>query len=125
MIMRSSIFFDSGATSSLIALRLVKQFQVEILPSSVQIKSANNEVNPVVGINIHNHFCDLPLLVMDLHDYDVLLGLNWFEKTKAGIFPAQRMLKFESEIINLTKPNFCDDNIINEINIKIAYLPPM
>ena len=118
-------FFDSGATSSLIALRLVKQFQVEILPSSVQIKSANNEVNPVVGvtplmtINIHNHFCDLPLLVMDLHDYDVLLGLNWFEKTKAGIFPAQRMLKFESEIINLTKPNFCDDNIINEINIAV------
>ena len=61
MIMRSSIFFDSGATSSLIALRLVKQFQVEILPSSVQIKSANNEVNPVVGvtplmtINMHNH----------------------------------------------------------------------
>ena len=56
---------------------------------------------------------------MDLHDYDVLLGLNWFEKTKAGILPAQRMLKFESEIINLTKPNFCDDNIINEINIAV------
>ncbi len=40
-------------------------------------------------------------------------------KNKAGIFPAQCMLKFESDVINLSASNFFEDNINNEVNIAV------
>ena len=114
-------FFDSGATTSIISQRIVKQHNLQILPSSVQIKSANNSVDTVIGIteslriNVENHICNLQLLIMDLDQYDVLLGLNWFQATKAGLYPAQKILKFEAEQIHLDTNDMHDE--IEEVNV--------
>ena len=73
-------YFDSGATTSIISHRIVKLHNLQILPSTVQIKSANNSIDTVIGItdslriNVENHICNLPLLIMDLDQYDVLLA---------------------------------------------------
>ncbi len=90
------------------------------MPSQTQIRSANNSVNTVVGItppltiNVKNHVCNLQLLIMDLEQYDVLLGFNWFQATKAGLYPAQKVLKFEAEQIHLKTDSQVDN--IEEIN---------
>jgi RNase H-like domain found in reverse transcriptase/Reverse transcriptase (RNA-dependent DNA polymerase)/Integrase zinc binding domain/Ty3 transposon capsid-like protein/gag-polyprotein putative aspartyl protease/Zinc knuckle len=100
-------YLDSGATASIIALRVVKAHGLKILPSDTQIKSANNAVDNVIGIteplliNVHNHLCKLPFLIMDLERYDVLLGLNWFQASNAGIYPSKKLLKFEDTSILL------------------------
>ena len=46
---------------------------------------------------------------MDMDQYDCLLGLNGFQPTKAGIYSAQKFLRFEAEIINLAE----DDTAIS------------
>ena len=35
-------------------------------------------------------------------DHDVLLGLDWFDLTGAGVFPALQLLKFPSENVYLS-----------------------
>ena len=114
-------YFDSGATTSIVSHRIVQKYNIPILPSQTQIRSANNAVDTVIGItpsltiNVENHVCTLQLLIMDLQQYDVLLGLNWFQATKAGLYPAQKVLKFEAEQIHLGCDNTSDD--IEEVNI--------
>jgi hypothetical protein len=102
------------------------------LPSQTQIRSANNSVDTVLGItppltiNVENHVCNLQLLIMDLEQNDVLLGLNWFQATKAGVYPAQKVLKFEAEQIHLETDSH-NDNIeeINTIGIDHEDLLPI
>jgi hypothetical protein len=113
-------YFDSGATTSIISNNIVQKYSIPILPSQTQIHSANNSVDTVLGItpplaiNVENHVCNLQLLIMDLEQYDVLLGLNWFQATKAGLYPAQKVLKFEAEQIHLETESHNDN--IEEIN---------
>ncbi|CAF1138807.1 unnamed protein product, partial [Brachionus calyciflorus] len=38
-------------------------------------------------------------------DYEVLLGLNWFEQTDAGIFPSEKILRFPGHTVRLLKDN--------------------
>ena len=125
-------YFDSGATTSIISHRIVKLHNLQILPSTVQIKSANNSIDTVIGItdslriNVENHICNLPLLIMDLDQYDVLLGLNWFQATKAGLYPAQKILKFEAEQIHLeSNDNTTDTEEVNVIGLDEEDLLPI
>jgi hypothetical protein len=125
-------YFDSGATTSIISNTIVQKYSIPILPSQTQIRSANNSVDTVLGItppltiNVENHVCNLQLLIIDLEQYDVLLGLNWFQATKAGLYPAQKVLKFEAEQIHLETDSH-NDNIeeINTIGIDHEDLLPI
>jgi hypothetical protein len=46
--------------------------------------------------------CNLRLLVFDLGDIDVLLGLNWFKVSGAGLYPSLNLLKFGDTPIRLS-----------------------
>jgi hypothetical protein len=65
-----------------------------------QIKTADNVVKTVIGItdrvkiNIAGQECELELIIIEHKDHDVLLGLDWFEKSGAGIYPATKVIKF-------------------------------
>ena len=115
-------YFDSGATTSIISHKIIKKYKIPILSSTVQIKSANNSVDTVIGItpllciNFENHISHLQLLIMDLDQYDILLGLNWFQATKAGLYPAQKLLKFEAEQVQLDV-NVDDGDNIETVNL--------
>ena len=56
-------------------------------------------------MNVHGHVCQLQLLVTEHEDHDVLLGLNWFRETGAGIFPLEGLLKFPSQRVYLNGAN--------------------
>jgi hypothetical protein len=70
-------------------------------------------------INVANHFCQLKLLVFDLGDIDVLLGLNWFRATGAGLYPAQQMLKFGETSIKL---NLCNNYDNEEDDVEDVHI---
>jgi hypothetical protein len=57
--------------------------------------------------------------VFDLGDIDVLLGLNWFRATGAGLYPAQQLLKFGETSIKLNRYNAQNDmnDDIEEVNM--------
>jgi hypothetical protein len=104
------LYFDTGATASIISARMVHQHQFLIKQSDLKIKSANNSITPVIGITetmeitIEGHSCLLSLLVMDHDDHDVLLGINWFEQfPQSGIFPHQKKLESINTISRYSK----------------------
>ena len=75
--------------------------------SNKSIKTATNEVSSVIGetspmkVDLKGHCCDLPFIVLDMEDHDVLLGLDWFEESGAGIYLQHKLLKIKSHIIRL------------------------
>ena len=99
--------FDSGATASIISHEVTRKYSIKVLPSAIKVKTADNSINNVIGITepltieVHGHICKLEMLVMDHEDHDVLLGLNWFVATGAGLFPAEKVLKFPGQKVHL------------------------
>ena len=91
--------FDSGAVVSILSLRLARKLGIEVLKSNKSIKTATNEVSSVIGetslmkVDIKGHCCDLPFIVLDMEDHDVLLGLDWFKESGAGIYPPTKVIK--------------------------------
>ena len=83
------------------------------------MKLANNTVQKVLGVtqqlyvDVYGHVCQISFYVMELTDHDLLLGLDWFVKTGAGIFPGENVLKFNSDVIYLLD----DDKDTNETEI--------
>jgi hypothetical protein len=101
--------FDSGATASILSKKVLEKNPglTTVRESDIQLKAANNDVSPVLGITDHveididGHTCKLQLLVTDHEDHEVLLGLDWFRETGAGIFPLTKLLKFPAHKISL------------------------
>ena len=73
--------------------------QYGILPSDIQIKSANNAVTSVVGIterlkiDIHGRSCQLSFVILKHDDHELLLGIDWFKLTGASLHPSDLVLK--------------------------------
>ena len=98
-------FLDSGATISIIAKNVVKKFSIPVLDTKVKIKTADNnvvevtEITDLLKLTVHNNECKMQFLVVDHDDHDILLGLDWFKLTGAGIYPLEKVLKFPSKKI--------------------------
>ncbi len=56
--------------------------------------------DPLV-VEIKGHTCNVEMMAIDHEDHDVLLGLDWFEITGAGLYPRVKMLRFPGETIYL------------------------
>jgi hypothetical protein len=86
------VSFDSGATATIIAYDVAERDYFKILPSEVKVKTADNTVSEVIGVTelmtvkIQGHICKLRFLIMDHEDHKVLLGLDLFIATGAGLF---------------------------------------
>lgn len=99
--------FDSGATSSVVSLRVVEQYGLKLKSSKTNVQSVFGEIKQVKGIteeveiSVAGRIVHMPLLVLEGQSHDVLLGLNWFRLTKAGLFPATGTLTFQKESITL------------------------
>jgi hypothetical protein len=110
------LFLDSGATASIMSHSAATKYNFNILPSNVQVKVADNMVVDVVGvtdpvtIEVQGHSCTLELFIMEHDDHEVLLGLNWFIATGAGIFPGEGILRFKGESIYLENQEKVYDN---------------
>ncbi|CAF1074970.1 unnamed protein product [Brachionus calyciflorus] len=114
---------DSGANRSVISLDTVKRLGLKINPSNIQIKIADNSINNVIGVSdklkikIGCNEIHLELLVIHLEDNEVLLGLDWFMETGAGIVPLKRSLTFPSDKIDL---EFNDNDVQEDLYDEVA-----
>jgi len=104
---KMTIGFDSGATASVISKSTANRCGIKLNPSDLKVKTASGEVLEIAGITdpliieIRGHTCTLELMAIDHEDHDVLLGLDWFEITGAGLYPKVKTLRFPGETIFL------------------------
>ena len=84
---------DSGASISLMSKNAADMLKIKILKSNEKIKSSTNTIQNVVGkvsnieIEISDRKTIMEFLIVEHDDFDILLGVNWFKKVKAGVFP--------------------------------------
>ena len=108
---------DSASTVSMMTESTAHQYGFTILPSDIQIKSANNAVTSVVGIterlkiDIHGHSCQLSFVILKHDDHELLLGIDWFKLTGASLHPSDLVLKFPGTSVPLFhNPDVLDDD---------------
>ena len=117
------IGIDCGATHSIMNHMTAVRYNIEIHKCNNKVKTATGSVTHASGITkpieikLGNSDCMIEFIVFDHEDHDVLLGLDWFEKTNSGIFPSQRLIKFPDSEFKL------DNKVsIKEVNIYDTFL---
>ena len=87
------VLFDSGSTHSFISTNLVKHARVEVEPLGYGLS-----VGTPAGVSmeafkrvkdcqlcVSNHTMDVTLIVLDMTNFDVILGMEWLAKNHASI----------------------------------------
>jgi len=103
---------DSGATASILSLNAANKFGLQIRNSDHSIRTASDEVIKVCGetdflsVEIANRTCKLKFLVIPREEHDVLLGLDWFSLTNAGVFPGMGIIRFPGENVYVKTNEF-------------------
>ncbi len=116
------LYFDSGATASILSSRVAQENDIKIKPSDVKVKLADNATN-VMGktedllVDINGHTCYISFLVMEHDDHDALLGLDSLRATGAGLYPALKLLRFPGQNIYLDKVIHVD--VYNEESVDV------
>ena len=128
---KSVVSFDSGATVSVIATRMIKKLDIDVFQSDRIVKTADNAISQVRGItkslpvNVHGHVCDLEFIVLDNDDHEVLLGLDWFMKTSAMLHPAEKRLIFPGQSLLLNNSdNSCENTFDYENQVLVGSEEP-
>jgi hypothetical protein len=103
---------DSGATASILSLSAAQKFNFVIRNSDHSIRTASNEVIKVCGetdylsVEVASRTCKLKFLVLPHEEHDVLLGLDWFSLTNAGLFPSMGVVRFPGENVYLNTSEY-------------------
>ena len=91
---------DTGAIVSTISRKLANELKLSKHDTKIRIKTADNNVTQALGvvknveIIIRNQKCKMKELVIMDNEYDIILGVNYFEAMSAGII-------FKNEIIKV------------------------
>ncbi|KAL0561248.1 hypothetical protein IC582_001670 [Cucumis melo] len=87
------VLFDSGSSHSFISSVFVQHvgLEVETLGSVLSVSTPSREVLlskekiKACRVEIANHMLDVTLLVLDMQDFDVILGMDWLSTNHANI----------------------------------------
>ncbi|KAL4026089.1 hypothetical protein IC575_014513 [Cucumis melo] len=87
------VLFNSGSSHSFISSVFVQHVGLEVEPlgSVLFVSTPSGEVLlskekiKVCRVEIANHELDVTLLVLDMQDFDVILGMDWLSANHAGI----------------------------------------
>jgi len=98
------VLFDSGATHSFIAKRIVTKLRkgVEIVEKGFIIGTpmgnmiVTNIVYVDVGVSLSGYETEVDLIPLELHDFDIILGMNWLSKYKALIDCYAKTVTFQT-----------------------------
>jgi len=98
------VLFDSGATQSFIARRIVTELRkgVEIVEKGFVIGTPmgnmveTNIMYVDVGVSLFGYETEVDLIPLELHDFDIILGMNWLSKYKALIDCYAKTVTFQT-----------------------------
>ena len=87
------VLVDSGATHSFISREFIERVGIEIRPTEcsmiVSLPTGNsliaNRVYRGSKVTIANHEFEADLIVFDIHDFDIILGMDWLAKHHATV----------------------------------------
>ncbi|KAL0556175.1 hypothetical protein IC582_004685 [Cucumis melo] len=87
------VLFDSGSSHSFISSVFVQHVGLEVEPlgSVLSVSTPSREVLlskekiKACRVEIVNHVLDVTLLVLDMQDFDVILGMDWLSANHASI----------------------------------------
>ncbi|KAA0059723.1 pol protein [Cucumis melo var. makuwa] len=87
------VLFDSGSSHSFISSVFVQHVGLEVEPlgSVLSVSTPSGEVLlskeqiKACWVEIANHMLDVTLLVLDMQDFDVILGMDWLSANHANI----------------------------------------
>jgi hypothetical protein len=90
---------------STISRKIANELKLSKHDTKLRIKTADNHVSQAIGIvknveiDINNHKCKMKELVIMDNEYDIILGVNYFEAMNAGIIfrNNKKYLKFYKE----------------------------
>ena len=84
----------------------------KILPSNLSINTADGSTKKVFGkkviisISVYDLEIKQSFVITHVVHYEVILGLDWFEKSKAVLDPAERLPKLAEQSIELINDEF-------------------
>ena len=99
------VLFDSGSTHSFISTNLVKHARVEVeplgygLPVGTSVVGVSMEAFETVKdcqLCVSNHMMDVMLIVLDMANFDVILGMEWLAQNHASINCFNKEVVFRS-----------------------------
>ncbi|KAA0065652.1 ty3-gypsy retrotransposon protein [Cucumis melo var. makuwa] len=87
------VLFDSGSSHSFISSVFVQHVGLEVEPlgSVLSVSTPSGEVLlskeqiKACRVEVANHMLDVTLLVLDMQDFDVILGMDWLSANHANI----------------------------------------
>ena len=87
------VLVDSGATHSFISREFIKRVGIEIRPTECSIIVSLSMGNSLITnrvyrggkVTIANHEFEADLIVFDIHDFDIILGMHWLAKHHATV----------------------------------------
>lgn len=68
-------------------------------------------------MSVYGVTCVLKMLVLPIKHIEVLVGLDWFEKTRASIEPLTKTLKFASKTVCLESGDINDNKLIDDYDL--------
>ncbi|KAA0063829.1 ty3-gypsy retrotransposon protein [Cucumis melo var. makuwa] len=88
------VLFDSGSSHPFISSVFVQHVGLEVEPlgSILSVSTSSGEVLlskekiKACRVEIANHMLDVTLLVLDMQDFDVILGMDWLSANHARLF---------------------------------------
>ena len=99
---------DTGANISIISEKLVKQYEIKLIPKRLTLQIADgNAVQSThktapLRVDVHGSTCVMELIVHALpNDCQTILGLDWFKQTRATIDPTDKILTFKAREVCL------------------------
>ena len=102
---------DCGATHSVMNHMTAIKNNFDILPCNSRVKTATGAISYASGktkpieVVLGDSKCLMEFVVFDHDDNDILLGLDWFRKTNAGIFPSLGVIKFPDSEFKINQCN--------------------
>ena len=87
------VLVDSGATHSFISREFIERVRIEMRPTEcsmvVSLPTGDsliaNRVYRGSKVTIASHEFEADLIVLDIHDFDIILGMDWLAKHRATV----------------------------------------
>ena len=87
------VLVDSGVTHSFISREFIERVRIEMRPTEcsmiVSLPTGNsliaNRVYKRSKVTIASHEFEADLIVLDIHDFDIILGMDWLAKHRATV----------------------------------------
>jgi hypothetical protein len=100
--MKCNACVDTGATRSIISRKAARKYKINIKPSDVKVKMADNTVVSVTGVSnildvtVEKKTVQLSFLIVETVE-SVILGQDWLRLSDAILWPGRKNIVFPNE----------------------------